>query len=108
MVDATFLDPDHIKPFEALAHQLDIDLSFVWCHAPVAVLERRINGRAHRGLDASDATVAVLAQQIQRLQQTPLTYPEHTYRLDTSAGWRATERKIQRLSHRITKQPTNR
>lgn len=65
LVDAAFLKRAERDEFRALAAQLGIPFAILACEAPVDELRRRL--RARTG-DASEATVAVLEQQLQWLQ----------------------------------------
>jgi uncharacterized protein len=68
VLDATFIDPALRARVEALADECDAPFLGAWLDAPVEVLEARVVGR--RG-DASDATVAVLHEQVARLRVPP-------------------------------------
>ena len=57
IVDATFLDPDLRGRLAAEVQGALIQFLGIWLHAPLPVLEVRINARY---TDASDATVAIL------------------------------------------------
>lgn len=57
IVDATFLDPAMRQDLAAAVRQERVPFLGIWLHAPLPVLEARIN---RRDSDASDATVEVL------------------------------------------------
>jgi aminoglycoside phosphotransferase family enzyme/predicted kinase len=59
IADATFLDPSLREAMAAAARSAGCAFIGIWLHAPRAILEERIRRRQN---DASDATVAVLAQ----------------------------------------------
>jgi uncharacterized protein len=61
IVDAVFLSPEDRRAFAAAAEKAGVPFTGLWLGAPPALLERRIAAR--RG-DASDATAAVLHQQL--------------------------------------------
>lgn len=64
LLDATFIDPALRARAEALAAECGVSFRAAWLDAPAEVLEARVAGRTG---DASDATVAVLRDQIRRL-----------------------------------------
>ncbi|HMM74805.1 MAG TPA: AAA family ATPase [Gammaproteobacteria bacterium] len=64
IVDASFLAAARRAPFAALARRLGVDFVILDCAAPRATLEARIAARQAAGTDASEATLAVLARQI--------------------------------------------
>ncbi len=84
LVDATFLVQEHVDQFSELANKHKITLEVVWCEAPLPVLKRRINARAKLGRDPSDADAAILDQQIRRLENHPVCWPNPPYRIDTN------------------------
>jgi aminoglycoside phosphotransferase family enzyme len=61
VIDATFLSQTERNKFRDLATRTDVPFGIIDCSAPIAELERRI--RERQG-DASEATVAVLHDQI--------------------------------------------
>jgi len=63
IVDATFGVAAERARFRALAAQLGLPLHIVHCHAPEAVLERRILERTRRAADPSEADLEVLRWQ---------------------------------------------
>lgn len=88
VLDATFLDPGLRARVESLAAECGTPFRGAWMDAPVEVLEARVAGRTG---DASDATVAVLRDQVGRLQQ-PVGWPvvDATAPTDAAAeAWRA-------------------
>jgi aminoglycoside phosphotransferase family enzyme/predicted kinase len=74
LVDAAFLRAAERADFAALAQGAGVPFHILACEAPVAVLRARIAERQARGADASEATVAVLEQQLGWLE--PLTVDE--------------------------------
>jgi len=68
VLDATFIDPGLRARVEALATECGVPFRGAWMDAPVEVLEARV---ANRTGDASDATVAVLHDQVGRLKEPP-------------------------------------
>ncbi len=64
LVDAAFLRRHEREAFAALAQATGRPFHILATEAPVAVLRERINARQARGADASEATVAVLEQQL--------------------------------------------
>jgi aminoglycoside phosphotransferase family enzyme/predicted kinase len=89
VLDATFIEPALRARAEALAAECGVPFRGAWLDAPVEVLEARVAGRQG---DASDATVAVLHDQVARMQGQTVTWPK----VDTQApkdaaaqGWLA-------------------
>jgi len=74
LVDAAFLRAGERAAFAALAEEQHVPFHLLACEAPVDVLRQRITERQARGADASEATVAVLEQQLGWLE--PLTDAE--------------------------------
>ena len=74
VVDAAFLRASERAAFAALASEQCVPFHLLACEAPVDVLRQRITERQARGADASEATVAVLEQQLGWLE--PLTDAE--------------------------------
>lgn len=68
ILDATFIDAALRARVEALAAECAVPFRSAWMDAPVAVLEARVAGRTG---DASDATVAVLHDQVGRMKDAP-------------------------------------
>lgn len=64
VLDATFVDPALRTRAEGLAVKAAVPFHGVWLEAPVEVLEARVAARTR---DASDATVAVLRDQLERV-----------------------------------------
>lgn len=64
MVDATFLNADALKTFEALGESLSVPSVLVRCEAPEAVLRERVLTRENAACDPSDADEAVLHAQL--------------------------------------------
>ncbi|MBS3996216.1 MAG: AAA family ATPase [Hydrogenophaga sp.] len=64
LVDAAFLRAGERQAFAALADEQRVPFHILACEAPVDVLRQRITERQARGNDASEATVAVLEQQM--------------------------------------------
>ena len=71
LLDATFIEPGLRARAEALAAECGVPFRAAWLDAPTSVLEARVAGRTG---DASDATVAVLRDQLARLQ--PVNWPK--------------------------------
>jgi uncharacterized protein len=64
IVDATFLRRRDRAVFVALARRHGVSITLIRCQAPEDVLMSRIDGRAQRGEDASEATHSVLEWQL--------------------------------------------
>jgi aminoglycoside phosphotransferase family enzyme/predicted kinase len=68
IVDATFLHAADRLAFIRLARDNDAQCTLLWCDAPIDVLRERVAARAAAGQDASEATLEVLAQQLEALE----------------------------------------
>ncbi|MBS0421247.1 MAG: AAA family ATPase [Proteobacteria bacterium] len=64
IVDATFIRHNQRQSFLALAIRLGVPLRIIRCEASEAILEARIDERARKGTDPSDADLAVLQWQL--------------------------------------------
>lgn len=84
IVDATFLDQDQLQPWFDLAEASGASLHRIRCHAPQALLERRIEERGARGGDASEADLAVLHWQLARSDAQSTGRDAGTIEADTS------------------------
>jgi len=85
IVDATFLDRRRRDLFQALARQRRCAFLILSCQADSATLERRIAERRRAGADASEATGAVLAEQLKALEPLTALEESHTVVIDTTA-----------------------
>jgi len=74
LVDATCLKVAQRQPFLALAQQLGVPCRILALDAPVEVLRQRVQRRAEKGRDPSEADVAVLEGQLKARE--PLTQQE--------------------------------
>ncbi len=72
IADAVYLDPDHRARIERVATGLGVPFQGLWLRAPAATLTKRVQGRSR---DASDATTAVVASQLEA-DPGPLTWDE--------------------------------
>jgi predicted kinase len=72
VLDATFIDAGLRGRAERLAAQCGVPFEGVWLDAPGTMLEARV---AERIGDASDATLEVLQDQIERLARTRIDWP---------------------------------
>lgn len=104
IIDATFLDAIHREMFRALALRRHSRFLIVSCVSDAATLEIRLATRARCNLDPSEATQAVLDQQLRYHQ--PLTAGElrHTVQVDTGrpgladAGFTEIRKRLSRES----------
>lgn len=80
IVDAAFLRRDERMAFRALAAELDVPFSILWCRADEARMRERVVARSVGGKDASEADLAVLERQIATHQ--PLDAEERTAALE--------------------------
>ena len=76
LVDAVFASPEERREIEALAQHMGAPFQAVWLEAPAGILVSRVAARTG---DASDATPAIVARQLERSLGT-ITWA----RLDTS------------------------
>ncbi len=83
LVDAAFLREAERAAFAALAQAAGVPFHILACEAPLAVLQQRIRERQAQSTDASEATAAVLEQQLGWLE--PLTADERTLRVAAPA-----------------------
>jgi aminoglycoside phosphotransferase family enzyme/predicted kinase len=81
LVDAAFLRQSEREAFAALAKAANCPFHILAPEAPLAVLRQRISERQAGGTDASEATLAVLEQQLEWLE--PLGDAEQALRLPT-------------------------
>jgi hypothetical protein len=81
LVDAAFLRQHERQAFADLAVAQAAPFHILAPEAPVAVLRERISARQARGNDASEATLAVLEQQLGWVE--PLSDAERSHRLPT-------------------------
>lgn len=77
IVDATFLKKNHRQHFKELAQSLKVPFVILDIQASESILRSRIIKRAEHDKDASEATLAVLEQQLK--SQEPLTEDEEVY-----------------------------
>jgi aminoglycoside phosphotransferase family enzyme/predicted kinase len=64
ILDATYLSMDDRRRAERVARLQGVDFKGIWLTCPPDELRRRVAARSLAGADASDATVAVLEQQL--------------------------------------------
>jgi aminoglycoside phosphotransferase family enzyme/predicted kinase len=83
IVDAAFLRRHERDALRAQATRLGAWVTLIECHAPEAVLAERVQARLASGQDASDATLAVLADQLRWRE--PAADDEQPLRLATDA-----------------------
>lgn len=86
IVDAAFLNADDRELFHGLAKRLAVPFLIVACEAAPDVLAARIAKRAERGQDPSDATAAVLAEQLKHLQPLSAVEQRHAVVVDSTAA----------------------
>ena len=83
VVDATFLRVSQRQLFFQLAQYRHVSFVILDVQAPEEVLIERLAMRAHQGVDASDATIAIMERQ--RIQEEPLTEGEQPYTIGIHA-----------------------
>jgi uncharacterized protein len=93
IIDATFLLRSQRQPFRELARNLDIDCRLVSFDVAPDTLRRRIVERQQAGHDPSDATLEVLAGQLDRAEAVqadedwPVISVDAAASSDNSTGW---------------------
>lgn len=86
IVDAAFLKSADRALFQGLAARLGSHFLIVACQTAPDVLETRITARAVRGIDPSDATSSVLADQLKNQQPLSERERRHAVIVDSAAG----------------------
>ena len=86
IIDATFLARADRDAFRALARKLGVPFAIAACEAPEPVLRERVESRVQAAVDASEATLEVLAQQLVTAE--PIAGEERTFTvmIDTQLG----------------------
>ncbi len=85
IVDAAFLDPADRELFQGLAARLRVGYLVVACHADASVLAARIERtRRRHGHDPSDATTAVLAEQLSSIKPFTSSEQPHVISVNTN------------------------
>lgn len=82
IVDASFIRRADRDRFAALARDVGAEFAVVVCDAPPDVLRARVATRLARGADASDATLEVLAHQLQAFERPSADEPAFTIATD--------------------------
>ncbi len=83
-VDATFLEKSRRQAFAKLAREMGAGFRILAFEAPGQVLRRRIIARAERGGDPSEADLAVLERQLQKVQPLSGEEREQAVIIDTT------------------------
>ncbi|MEP7262738.1 MAG: AAA family ATPase, partial [Usitatibacter sp.] len=97
IVDATFLHRADRDRFRAVAAREHGVLEIADCHAPEAILRRRVAERERGGDDASDAGVEVLQAQLGMREPLGADERMHSVYLDTSRiEWKVTAESLAR------------
>lgn len=81
LIDASNLQKWQRDGFSNLANLLDVPFLILDCQAPETVLRQRISSRRN---DVSEATLAVLAQQLQEADPLDAQEQQHTITIDTT------------------------
>ena len=71
VLDATWLSAVHRDAAREVADRTEVDVTEIECRADKSILLQRMASRAERGDDASDATAAVLEEQLRRRDAWP-------------------------------------
>ena len=88
IADAVFADLSAREAIEQVARQSGVPFTGIWLEAPAEVLRARVSARSR---DASDATAAVVARQLENAPQA-LSWQV----VDTGAGAGETQRRVRR------------
>ncbi len=96
IVDATFLEHGHRRRFLELAKELRVPFVILSLRAGLAVLKTRIENRQAQATDASEATVDVLRQQRENIEELDSEEREAALELDGAA-----EPDVEALARRI-------
>lgn len=99
IVDATFIEQSRRQQMLERAAAQGSQACILYCQAPLDVLRTRILARQDTGLDASEATLAVLEQQLSRLQ--PPDDPEPVIVVDTECE--LTAERIDALAAKVVR-----
>ena len=101
IVDGAFLQAWQRDAFRKLAKLRQVPFLIVDCIASEATLRARVAGRARAGTDASEADLAVLAQQLQSAQ--PLSGDElrSTVVFDAEMSFASSMNAVQEIANRI-------
>jgi hypothetical protein len=108
IIDATFLKREQRAAFQALARELAVPFAIVNVAAPHEALRARVAARAAHGGDASEATLAVLENQVATCE--PLSAEELDYAVtaDTRRDAAASARALcDGLAQRLRQQPVH-
>ncbi|HEY5649058.1 MAG TPA: AAA family ATPase [Nitrospiria bacterium] len=89
ILDATFGNSDLRRAALEWAEKKEIPFTIIHCSAPVPELESRLVGREARGVDASDAGVAVMRRQLSTFDPIEPFEETFTLTLHTEQGWDA-------------------
>jgi hypothetical protein len=101
IVDAAFLDVVDRRLFYDLAQHLGLRFLIVSCSATPEVLARRVELRQRQHSDASEATIAVLEQQLQDLQ--PLADYEQPHVVIVSTEDSSVQLAIEQIRYRVAR-----
>jgi hypothetical protein len=83
LIDAAFLQSNQRELFAKLALNEKIEFAILDFYAPEQELKRRVSERWQLGMDASEATLAVLEQQLKTAQPLTALELEKTIQVDT-------------------------
>jgi hypothetical protein len=99
IVDAAMIARGEREALRALAARLGVRFAILWCEAPLATLRQRVARRQAQGVDASDATLAVLEQQLSFAE--PPGAGEEVLRFDTRMARAGLDAEVERLAARL-------
>ena len=96
ILDATFQRQIHRDAAREVARQAGVPIVFVECRTPVAIIRRRLEERARRNTDASDADWVVYQRQRSNWEPfAPIERAEHVA-VDTMADMAEVLREVER------------
>lgn len=101
ILDATFLESARRRQLLERASALGAQSCVLYCTAPIELLQERISARAAAAADPSEATLEVLARQIERLQ--PPAADEPAISVDMAAP--LTADRVRGIAERVLRQP---
>lgn len=104
IVDATFLQRNQRDLFRALARDMDVPFLALACYADADELRRRIVQRSAQGTDASEATIAVLEQQLRARE--PLTADERGQSIEVDTAHCNVPGIVEAIRHRLWQAPS--
>ncbi|TAK86583.1 MAG: adenylyl-sulfate kinase [Aquabacterium sp.] len=91
IVDATFLDATERTRFRQMARDRGAPFAILHCHAPVSILQERVQRRQAQGDDPSEADLVVLARQVEGGDALLAEEASNVLDVDASQPWSAVD-----------------